>query len=308
MIREAKAGFLGIGRDPATVRVTVKDPSADAAGGRQGTRRRRRRRGRGDGEASPQPAGAERESPDGAASGEGTAPQPAAAERPPRPSGRRRRGAPEGQASERRPRSRSRSGGGPRDHSPIRPADPEDEIAVPGAPGNPPTEIKSDPEDAIDLFGSTLRDLLLLLGLRETSISARDPETPGDGVGLIAQVFDVYGDTDEASDELAVLIGRRGETLNALQYLLNVLVSHHSDEESIFSIDIEGYRSRRERTLVDMALDIAAEVRETGDVITLEPMPAAERRIIHLTLDAEDGVTTESVGRGDDRQVEVMPE
>ena len=65
VIREAKAGFLGIGRDPATVRVTVKDPSADAAGGRQGTRRRRRRRGRGDGEASPQPAGAERESPDG---------------------------------------------------------------------------------------------------------------------------------------------------------------------------------------------------------------------------------------------------
>jgi len=148
--------------------------------------------------------------------------------------------------------------------------------------------------------------LLVILGLSETSITARDPETPGDGVGLISQVFDVYGETDEISDELAVLIGRRGETLNALQYLLNVLVSKHSDGDLIFSVDVEGYRRRRERTLVDMAHEIAAEVRATGDVITLEPMPAAERRIIHLTLESEDGVTTESVGRGNDRQVEVL--
>ncbi len=105
-----------------------------------------------------------------------------------------------------------------------------------------------------------------------------------------------------------MLIGRRGETLNSLQYLLNVLVSRQGSSKEVFGVDIEGYRRRREETLVDMAQEIASEVRATGDVITLEPMPAAERRIIHLALQDEDGVSTESVGRGDDRQVEVLPE
>ena len=168
--------------------------------------------------------------------------------------------------------------------------------------------MNSEPDDDVDLFGSTLRDLLVHLGLGETSITARDPETPGDGVGLISQVFDVYGETDEASDELAVLIGRRGETLNSLQYLLNVLASRQGSAKHVFGVDIEGYRRRREETLVDMTQEIAAEVRSTGDVITLEPMPAAERRIIHLALENEDGVNTESVGRGEDRQVEVLPD
>ena len=180
-------------------------------------------------------------------------------------------------------------------------------MLVPGAPPNLPEAINQEPEDDLDLFGSTLRDLLAHLGFGDTSITARDPETPGDGVGLISQVFDVYGETDEASDELAVLIGRRGETLNSLQYLLNVMASRQGSSKQVFGVDIEGYRRRREETLVDMAREIAAEVRVTGDVITLEPMPAAERRIIHLALQEEDGIETESVGRGEDRQVEVLP-
>jgi spoIIIJ-associated protein len=195
-----------------------------------------------------------------------------------------------------------------RERGPIQPVAESEQVRVPGTPPGLPTEINPEPEDDVDLFGSTLRDLLLHLGLGETSITARDPETPGDGVGLISQVFDVYGDTDEASDELGVLIGRRGETLNSLQYLLNVLVSRQSNTKQVFSVDIEGYRRRREQTLVEMAREIASEVRATGDVITLEPMPAAERRIVHLALQDEEGVTTESVGRGENRQVEVMPD
>lgn len=152
-----------------------------------------------------------------------------------------------------------------------------------------------------------MRDLLTLLGLTETEISARDPETPGDGEGLISQVFDIYGEDDDAAEELGVLIGRRGETLSNLQYLLNTIVSRHEKDGPIYGIDIEGYRRRREQQLVDMAHEIAEEVRATGDVITLEPMPASERRIIHLTLAEEDGVRTESVGSGDHRQVEIMP-
>ena len=160
----------------------------------------------------------------------------------------------------------------------------------------------------MDFAGSMLRDVLTFLGLSETEIAARDPETPGDGEGLVEQVFDIYAGDDETADELGLLIGRRGETMSALQYLINTAVSRRTDHEGpVFAIDIEGYHRRREQTLVELAQDVAAEVRDTGDVITLEPMPAAERRIIHLTLQEEEGIRTESVGNGDRRQVEVLP-
>lgn len=179
---------------------------------------------------------------------------------------------------------------------------------VPGAPEDPPLQPSSDAEDEVDFAGRALRDLLTLLGLEDTEIEAREPETPGDGQGRVTQIFDVSGMTEDASDELGLLIGRRGETLGSLQYLLNVMVGrNYDDQDMVFGVDIEGYRRRREDSLVEMAHRVADEVRETGDVITLEPMPAAERRIIHLALSEEAGVATESVGRGSDRQVEVMP-
>ncbi|TAJ16854.1 MAG: protein jag [Dehalococcoidia bacterium] len=183
----------------------------------------------------------------------------------------------------------------------------DEEVRIPDAPDELPTAPKIDVEDDLDLAGGTLRDVLNLLGLQGTEISARDPETPGDGAGLIAQVFDVYGEDDVASDELGLLIGRRGETLYHLQYLMNTIVGQRRDSAPVFGLDIEGYRRRREQMLVDMAREIAQEVRETGDVITLEPMPAHERRIIHLTLETEEGVRTESVGSGENRQVEILP-
>ncbi len=180
--------------------------------------------------------------------------------------------------------------------------------AVPGAPEDPPVQPSADAEDEIDFAGRALRDLLTLLGLEDTEIEARQPETPGDGEGRVSQIFDISGMTEDASDELGLLIGRRGETLGSLQYLLNVMVGrNYDDQDSVFGVDVEGYRRRREDSLVEMAQRVADEVRETGDVITLEPMPAAERRIIHLALSEEPGVVTESVGRGSDRQVEVMP-
>ncbi|MEX2375588.1 MAG: Jag N-terminal domain-containing protein [Dehalococcoidia bacterium] len=184
----------------------------------------------------------------------------------------------------------------------------DEAVAIPGTPDELPYAPIEDPADDMDLSGATLRDLLTLLGYTDTEITARDPETPGDGVGMIEQIFDIYGTTDDASDELGVLIGRRGETLAALQYLINTIVSKGGNKPPAFGLDIEGYRRRREEMLVDLARDIAQEVRETGDVITLEPMPANERRIVHIALREEDGVRTESVGAGDQRQVEVLPE
>lgn len=180
-------------------------------------------------------------------------------------------------------------------------------VRIPGAPDEGPVAPILESEDEVDLAGHTLRDLLTLLGLNETAITVREPETPGDGAGLMAQVFDIVGTDDATSEELGALIGRRGETLQSLQYLLNVIVSSRYDGEQIFAVDIERYRQRREQALVELARRVAAEVRESGDVITLEPMSPAERRIIHLTLQEEDGVATASVGEGQDRQVEVMP-
>ncbi|MBM4409799.1 MAG: hypothetical protein FJ037_00480 [Chloroflexi bacterium] len=183
----------------------------------------------------------------------------------------------------------------------------EEEVRIPDAPDELPTAPRLDAADDLDLAGGMLRDILNLLGLQGTEITARDPETPGDGAGLIAQVFDVYGEDDVASDELGLLIGRRGETLYHLQYLMNTIVGQRRENAPVFGLDIEGYRRRREQMLVDMAREIAEEVRASGDVITLEPMPAHERRIIHLTLETEAGVRTESVGSGENRQVEILP-
>ena len=290
MIREGRRGLFGIGGEDAIVRVTARPgasggPGAPPArredGDREGRPRRGRRGGRGGrggGEPAARPEGRE-------GRGERLDGREGRGERRDRPRGDGRRAAPE-------PR-------GPAVAEPTR---------VPGAPDDPPLRPAADAEDEIDFAGRTLRDLLLLLGLEDTAIEARAAETPGDGEGRVAQVFDITGATDDAADELGLLIGRRGETLGSLQYLLNVMVgSAHGEQELVFGVDIEGYRRRREESLVEMARRVADEVRETGDVITLEPMPAAERRIVHLALGEEPGVVTESVGRGDDRQVEVMP-
>ncbi len=340
VIREGKRGLLGFGGEDAIVRVTTKDDRATPGRGRR--RGRGGRRGGQRGESAPrEDRGASRddgprddgprdedrgnerkEGPPredrGDERDEGPPREDRGDERdegPPREDrggGRRGRRGGRGGRGRRRggERGRERSGAGNRDRDSDHERIPfEGELPlVPGAPDDLPTAPTAGAEDEIDFAGSTLREVLTLLGLLDTQIEARDPETPGDGVGRTAQVFEIFGDTEDASDELGLLIGRRGETLGALQYLLNVVTRHHYGEANhVFSVDVEGYKRRRERSLVEMARRVAAEVRDTGDVITLEPMKPAERRIVHLTLSQEPGVTTESVGSGNERQVEVLP-
>lgn len=342
VVREGRRGFLGFGSEESIVRVTAK-PTAVPGGARGGDRSRRGGGGRGRGSG---PAGqggvrnaeAEQQRREGAARSAAEANEENDDEPPARSdfgaaparggySGRAPVSRDGGGRGPRGGRGGGRDSGGPRDERGDgggrgprgrgggfdrgRPRTGSGTIVlpvrVPGAPDERPTSPIVDAEDELDLAGHTLRDLLTMLGLTETEITARDPETAGDGAGLMSQVFDITGLNDETSDELGVLIGRRGETLQAVQYLLNVIVSSRYEGDQIFAVDIEHYRRRREQALIDLAQRVASEVRATGDVITLEPMPPAERRIIHLTLQEEEGVSTASVGDGPNRQVEVMP-
>ena len=109
-------------------------------------------------------------------------------------------------------------------------------------------------------------------------------------------------------DDLGILIGRRGQTLAALQYIVRLMVNHQTREWTPVVIDIEGYKQRRSEALQALAVRIAEQVRTRGTPFTLEPMPAYERRIIHLALADHPDVTTESTGEGDLRKVVVLPD
>jgi spoIIIJ-associated protein len=107
-------------------------------------------------------------------------------------------------------------------------------------------------------------------------------------------------------DDLGILIGRHGQTIDALQYLANV-VMHRKGEDVEVVIDAQGYRERRARMLHEVAAKAAAEARRTGEPVELEPMTSVERKIIHLRLKETAGVRTESAGIEPNRHVVVIP-
>lgn len=108
---------------------------------------------------------------------------------------------------------------------------------------------------------------------------------------------------DVSGGDLAVLIGRHGRTLDALQMVLTSLMSSRIKFYYPIVVDIESYKSRRRHKLEDMARSSAARAKSRGGSVTLAPMNAYERRIIHLTLRGDDGVTTHSEGEEPERRV-----
>lgn len=112
---------------------------------------------------------------------------------------------------------------------------------------------------------------------------------------------------DVQGNDLSILIGRRSETLNALQYITNLILSKEVGGWVPLMIDVQGYRARRERQLRKMARRLAEQVVHTDRRQMLEPMPANERRIIHLELRENSLVTTESVGEEPYRKVTIIP-
>jgi len=164
----------------------------------------------------------------------------------------------------------------------------------------PPAPIPEDAAPHVERAIDYLRELLLLLDI-EAEVRSRAPETPGDGQGRASAVLDVTG------DDLAILIGRRGATLAAIQYLLNVIGNRESEGDFLVTLDVQGYRRRREEALLGLARRLADRVRQSGRPVTLEPMPSSERRIIHMALGDEQGISTYSVGEGEARKVVIAP-
>ena len=122
--------------------------------------------------------------------------------------------------------------------------------------------------------------------------------TPGATVPI---TFNING------DDLGILIGRQGQTLASLQHIVRLIVSHQTKERLPVVIDVEGYKQRRYQALQALAHRMAEQVKARRMPFTLEPMPAYERRIIHLALADYPDVVTESVGEDEARKVVIMP-
>ena len=110
---------------------------------------------------------------------------------------------------------------------------------------------------------------------------------------------------DIEGEDSGLLIGRRGETLRALQFTVNLLVGQSTRGRVI--LDVEGYRERRYSSLRTLASRVAERVASTGRPITLEPMAPNERRVIHMALAENPRVATESTGMGESRKITVLP-
>jgi spoIIIJ-associated protein len=118
--------------------------------------------------------------------------------------------------------------------------------------------------------------------------------------------LNVVGDEDE-KEALGALIGRKGERLSALQHLVNLMLSRRMGDWTRVLVDVEDYRGRRERQLVEIARRAAERVVETGKMLQLEPMSALERRWIHIALRDNPDVVTQSIGEEPNRRIVVLP-
>jgi len=139
-----------------------------------------------------------------------------------------------------------------------------------------------------------------------------------DKMKVRANVTAHYGEADDAhshapvlvevrGNDLSILIGPRAETLNALQYIASLIVGKELGHSIPLVVDVEGFRNRREQQIRQLARRMAEQAVKTGRRQVLEPMPASERRLIHIELRNNPDVTTESIGEDPRRKVTIIP-
>jgi spoIIIJ-associated protein len=166
--------------------------------------------------------------------------------------------------------------------------------AVPARPpsGSPPPPPREDDSEAAALVRELLTRVVTGLGL---DADVEIEETEGRVTGTVS------------GPDLGLLIGRHGQTIDAIQYLANAMIHRRKAEPVEVVIDAEGYRERRERVLCAVADRAAAEARRGGEPVALEPMTSVERKIVHLHLKEIAGVGTTSEGVEPNRHVVVLP-
>jgi spoIIIJ-associated protein len=159
---------------------------------------------------------------------------------------------------------------------------------------------ETEPATAEQVGREVLAEVLHLMGIRASveSILADELSEEGQAPPIVLNI---------TGDDLGILIGRRGETLKALQYLVRLMVSHRLKQWTNLVVDVESYVARRRHTLESLALRVAERVARTGRTQALEPMPPYERRLVHMVLRNHAKVTTKSVGEGEKRKVTIVP-
>lgn len=162
-------------------------------------------------------------------------------------------------------------------------------------PDVPEGEEPDEGEVALEIVEKLLEKMQV-----EATTTLRQSE-PDDLTGERRWIVDVRG------QDMGLLIGPRGETLNSLQYIARLMTGHVVRRRTTFIVDVEGYRERREAALARLAERMADKVLKLGRSLSLEPMPPNERRIIHITLRENEQVYTESSGEGSRRKVRIYP-
>jgi spoIIIJ-associated protein len=153
-------------------------------------------------------------------------------------------------------------------------------------------------DQLVEFTQETVENLVALMKV-EARVSARFGEQGENGETPV--LVDIRG------DDLSVLIGRRSETLNALQYIAGLIVSKQAGHYVQLVVDVEGYRNRRERQLRQLARRMAEQAIRSRRKQVLEPMSASDRRIIHLELRTNPEVDTLSIGEEPNRKVTILP-
>ena len=175
----------------------------------------------------------------------------------------------------------------------------------PSQRGNPADQAASTRVDAEDeqIAKAVVSELLAKMGLEADVAAVDNPSTVPLDDDEPPTIF-----IDIAGNDLGMLIGRKGEHLGQIQYLVNLIVNRRLGESwTRVVIDVEGYRVRREESLIALAERVARQVTRGRRPIALDPMPPNERRVIHMTLRDHPDVTTESSGEGSQRHITIEP-
>ena len=154
------------------------------------------------------------------------------------------------------------------------------------------SEEKTSTAETRERAAKVLREILDFMSI-DAEVSAFDD---GDRI-----ILDAHG------AESGLVIGKKGATLDALQYVVNRIVFKRPNEGPLVVVDAEGYRGRREDALMDLAQRLAEKAVKSGKPVPVEPMSAHDRRIVHMALAEHEGVTTESEGEGLFRRVVIFP-